>query len=79
MKEQYWIRPDTAEFKSVWADMQATRKSLTNTECAAEMWRAEADMATNAPTVMSPAVVRKHIRTWQRFATHPHARDKDYQ
>lgn len=79
MKEQYWIRPDTADFKRVWADLRAKRKSLTDTECAAEYWRARADMCSTTPVFTSGAELQIFIRVWERFATHPHAAETNYQ
>ena len=50
-----------------------TTKHLTDTECAAEYWRAKADLATIEAVLVSPAAMNARVRVWHRFATHPHA------
>lgn len=79
MKEQYWIRPDIADYGNVWADIQTTLKSLTDAECAAEYWRARAAMCSTTPVFTSRAELQKFIQVWERFSTHPHAREGDYE
>ena len=54
------------------ADLLPTKK-LTDTECAAEYWRAKADLATIEAVLVSPAAMNARVRVWHRFATHPHA------
>ena len=55
-------------------------KKLTDAECAAEYWRAEADhtgmrngegVGWSSAEVM--AALEREVEAWQRFATHPHA------
>ena len=48
-------------------------KKLTDAECAAEYWRAKADLATIEAVLVSPAAMNARVRVWHRFATHPHA------
>lgn len=59
------------------AEIQSRQKHLTDAECAAEYWRAEADEQINFITNEDDAGAvdaYQHIRgTWHRFATHPHA------
>ena len=56
-------------------------KRLTDAECAAEYWRAEADALRSHPAVESwsarpiDTICREHI--WHRFATTPHALEID--
>lgn len=57
------------------------QKHLTDAECAAEYWRAEADEQINLSTNEDDAGAvdaYRHLRTtWHRFATHPHADEVD--
>ena len=55
------------------ADNAAYRKHLTDAECAAEYWRAKADLATIEAVLVSPAAMNARVRVWHRFATHRHA------
>ena len=48
-------------------------KHLTDAECAAEYWRAKADLATIEAVLVSPAAMNARVRVWHRFATQPHA------
>ena len=48
-------------------------KKLTDAECAAEYWRAKADLATIEAVLVSPAAMNARVRVWHRFATQPHA------
>lgn len=56
-------------------------KKLTDAECAAERWRAEADRLYSHPAVESwsarpiDIISREHI--WYRFARYPHASEVD--
>ena len=52
-------------------------KHLTDTECAAEYWRAKADLATIEAVLVSPAAMNARVRVWHRFATHPHASEDE--
>ena len=54
------------------AQIEPTKK-LTDAECAAEYWRAKADLATIEAVLVSPAAMNARVRVWHRFATHPHA------
>jgi len=56
-------------------------KRLTDAECAAEYWRAEAKMLYFDPHCESEAwsAAVTEERTWHRFATHPHASQGDPQ
>ena len=48
-------------------------KKLTDAECAAEYWRAKADLAAIEAVLVSPAAMNARVRVWHRFATHRHA------
>ncbi|WBL18486.1 hypothetical protein [Citricoccus sp. NR2] len=61
-----------------YGDTLAGWKSLTDAECAAEYWRARADMCSTTPVFTSGAELQKFIQVWERFATHPHARESGY-
>ena len=54
------------------AQIEPTKK-LTDAECAAEYWRAKADLATIEAVLVSPAAMNARVRVWHRFATHRHA------
>ena len=54
------------------AQIEPTKK-LTDAECAAEYWRAVADLATIEAVLVSPAAMNARVRVWHRFATHRHA------
>ena len=51
----------------------APTKKLTDAECAAEYWRAKADLATIEAVLVSPAAMNARVRVWHRFATQPHS------
>lgn len=55
------------------------RSHLTDAECAAEMWRARADMCSATPVFTSGAELQRFIRVWERMATTPHARESAYE
>ena len=52
-------------------------KHLTDAECAAEYWRAKADLATIEAVLVSPAAMNARVRVWHRFARYPHASEVD--
>ena len=52
-------------------------KKLTDAECAAEYWRAKADLATIEAVLVSPAAMNARVRVWHRFVTCPHASEVD--
>ena len=59
-------------------------KHLTDTECAAEYWRAEAEhtgMRNGEGVGWSSAEVmgalEREVEVWERFATHPHASEEE--
>lgn len=54
------------------AQIEPTKK-LTDAECAAEYWRAKADLATIEAVLVSPAAMNARVRVWHRFAAQPHA------
>ena len=54
------------------AQIEPTKK-LTDAECAAEYWRAKADLATIEAVLVSPAAMNARVRVWHRFATQSHA------
>ena len=64
-------------------ETSATKK-LTDSECAAEYWRAEAEhtgmrngegVGWSSAEVM--AALEREVSTWHRFATHPHADEEE--
>lgn len=66
------------------ADLMTERKHLTHAECAAEYWRARAENFEQWHPWFDGehrdlAELREVADTLHRFATHPHAREKDYQ
>ena len=54
------------------AQIEPTKK-LTDAECAAEYWRAKADLATIEAVLVSPAAMNARVRVWHRFASQQHA------
>lgn len=48
-------------------------KRLSYSDCSAEYWRAKADLGTIEAVLVSPGAMKKRIKTWERFATTPHA------
>lgn len=65
--------------KVAYANDLAYWKQLSDAECAAEMWRARADMCSATPVFTSGAELQRFIRVWERMATTPHARESAYE